>query len=278
MTIFVPNQVALVDEANKVGNLAIVMTASAIAAVVIHPLVGAWSDRTRSRMGRRAPWILAGAGAGALFMMLLVAMNTLLWITVVWVLLMLALTALGTSAPAAVTDHFPRERRGGASAVIGMGTIPGMGIGVVGAGVFVEDIGVGYTAFAAGTFLVAVAYVLLNRDGSSLGLTLPPFSWKRFLGRRTPSRWTAGCTRSPSCWAGTTTRTTGWHRGHIGSDRVDLVFTPFYDRVAAMNFLVVASRTHQCFGHYPGWLVDDAGTRIRVENVVGWAEDVHNPW
>ncbi|GAA3889181.1 MFS transporter [Leifsonia kafniensis] len=182
MTIFVPQQVSLVDEANKVGNLALVMTASAIGAVIIHPLVGAWSDRTRSRLGRRAPWILAGAGGAALFMMLLVAMNTLLWITVVWVLLMLALNALGTAVPAVVTDHFPRERRGVASAVIGMGTIAGMGIGVVGAGVFVENIGVGYAAFAVGIFLVAVAYVLLNRDASSADLVLRPFSWKQFLG------------------------------------------------------------------------------------------------
>lgn len=181
MTIFVPNQVALVDEANKVGNLALVMTASAIAAVIIHPLVGAWSDRTRSRLGRRAPWILAGAGAAALFMMLLVAMNTLLWITVVWVLLMLALNALGTAVPAVVADHFPRDKRGVASAVIAMGTIAGMGIGVVGAGVFVESIGVGYAAFAVGIFLVAVGYVLFNRDTSSVGLVVPPFSWKRFL-------------------------------------------------------------------------------------------------
>ncbi|GAA3889173.1 DUF2804 domain-containing protein [Leifsonia kafniensis] len=64
----------------------------------------------------------------------------------------------------------------------------------------------------------------------------------------------------------------------IHSARVDLTFTPFYDRFSTMNFVVIGSRTHQCFGHYSGWLRDDAGERIRVDGVVGWAEDVHNRW
>lgn len=181
MTIFVPQQVALVDEANKVGNLALVMTASAIGAVIIHPLVGAWSDRTRSRFGRRAPWMVWTGAAAALLMMVLVSMNTILWITVVWVLLMLALNALGTAMPAVVPDRFPRERRGVASAVIGMGTIAGMGIGVGAAGFFIESLGVGYAIFAVAIFVAAVGFVMLNPDTSSTGLVREPFSWRRFL-------------------------------------------------------------------------------------------------
>lgn len=64
----------------------------------------------------------------------------------------------------------------------------------------------------------------------------------------------------------------------ITNARVDLTFTPYYDRVAHMNFVVIASHTHQCFGRFDGWLVGDAGEPIRVENVEGWAEDVHNRW
>lgn len=64
----------------------------------------------------------------------------------------------------------------------------------------------------------------------------------------------------------------------ITSARVDLTFTPFYDRFASMNFVIVASKTHQCFGHYSGWLLDDAGERVLVEEIVGWAEDVYNRW
>ncbi|SDK13679.1 MFS transporter [Nonomuraea jiangxiensis] len=39
----------------------VVVTAPKVWDLVINPLVGRWSDRTRSRMGPRRPWLLAGA-------------------------------------------------------------------------------------------------------------------------------------------------------------------------------------------------------------------------
>lgn len=71
MVIFIPDQVQRLDPVNKVGNLAIVMTASSVGAIIIHPLVGAFSDRTRSRMGRRAPWMVISAALAAVLMVLL---------------------------------------------------------------------------------------------------------------------------------------------------------------------------------------------------------------
>lgn len=65
---------------------------------------------------------------------------------------------------------------------------------------------------------------------------------------------------------------------HIQGELADLTFTPFYDRVSTMNMLVVASNTHQCFGHYSGWVAAEDGERIRVDGLLGWAEAVHNRW
>ena len=45
-----------------------------------------------------------------------------------------------------------------------------------------------------------------------------------------------------------------------------------------MNRLVVAAETHQCFGTWMGWMADDAGTRVRVDGVPGWAEEARNRW
>ena len=45
-----------------------------------------------------------------------------------------------------------------------------------------------------------------------------------------------------------------------------------------MNLGVLAQRAHQCFGPWSGWMSDDAGERVRVDGVLGWAEDVHNRW
>jgi hypothetical protein len=59
---------------------------------------------------------------------------------------------------------------------------------------------------------------------------------------------------------------------------VDATFTPFYDRSSHTNLGVIASSTHQCFGHYSGSVIDDSGTPISIDGILGWAEDVSNKW
>ncbi len=62
------------------------------------------------------------------------------------------------------------------------------------------------------------------------------------------------------------------------SDRLDLVFTPFLDRHAATNLLVIASSVHQMFGTYAGSVTLDDGEVVRVDNLTGWAEEHHARW
>lgn len=64
----------------------------------------------------------------------------------------------------------------------------------------------------------------------------------------------------------------------IHGDRLDVRFTPFHERAARTNLLVVASETHQCFGHFTGWAVDDAGEQVSLDGLVGWAEEARNRW
>ena len=59
--ILLPNIVAGLDEAGKIGNLAIVTTVAFVANIFAQPIAGALSDATRSRFGRRTPWMVGGA-------------------------------------------------------------------------------------------------------------------------------------------------------------------------------------------------------------------------
>lgn len=65
---------------------------------------------------------------------------------------------------------------------------------------------------------------------------------------------------------------------HVAGAGVDLTLTPFHLKKSVTDLKVFASRTHQCFGTWSGSVVDESGTPIRVEGVVGFAEDVHNRW
>ncbi len=62
------------------------------------------------------------------------------------------------------------------------------------------------------------------------------------------------------------------------SNRIDLTFTPFLDRTAKTNLLVIRSEVHQMFGHYEGTFADDSGADVRIEGLVGWAEEHQARW
>lgn len=60
--------------------------------------------------------------------------------------------------------------------------------------------------------------------------------------------------------------------------RLELDFKPLIDRSSSMNLLVMKSIQHQVFGLFNGQATLDDGTRLTVENFLGFAEDVLNWW
>jgi len=60
--------------------------------------------------------------------------------------------------------------------------------------------------------------------------------------------------------------------------RLDLTFTPFLDRTAATNLLLITSEVHQMFGHYSGTAITDDGETLKLEGLLGFAEEHHAKW
>ena len=60
--------------------------------------------------------------------------------------------------------------------------------------------------------------------------------------------------------------------------KLNLTFTPFLERVARSNLLVIRSEVHQMFGRYDGYVVTDAKEKIAVKGLIGWAEEHHARW
>ncbi|MEV4777260.1 MFS transporter [Microbacterium sp. LWH12-1.2] len=113
--------------------------AASIVVMIITPIVGILSDRTRSRLGRRRPWILGGmlVGVGSLFVMGL-APNVLL-LGVGWILAQIgwgqALAILTTS----MADTLPEHQRGKVAGLVGFATQVAPVAGVIIAGTLVAD-------------------------------------------------------------------------------------------------------------------------------------------
>ena len=69
-----------------------------------------------------------------------------------------------------------------------------------------------------------------------------------------------------------------WHLHTTTTDRVNLQFTPFYERLAKTDALVINSEVHQMIGKFSGVLKTDTGEAIQISDAIGWAEDHHARW
>jgi hypothetical protein len=63
----------------------------------------------------------------------------------------------------------------------------------------------------------------------------------------------------------------------VRGDGVDCVFTPFTLRESVTDLKLLKSSTRQYFGVWSGSVHVD-GRAVRLEELTGWAEDVHNRW
>lgn len=60
--------------------------------------------------------------------------------------------------------------------------------------------------------------------------------------------------------------------------RLDLVFTPFKERVATTKLGIIDSEVHQMFGRYSGKAVLDSGEEIQIDGLIGFAEEHYARW
>ncbi|HEX9019476.1 MAG TPA: DUF2804 domain-containing protein [Anaerolineaceae bacterium] len=68
-----------------------------------------------------------------------------------------------------------------------------------------------------------------------------------------------------------------WHF-RDADDRLDLTLTPFKERVAQSNMLVIFSEVHQMFGRYAGRVTTDTGEILQIDGLTGFAEEHHARW
>lgn len=86
----------------------------------IQPIVGERSDRTRTRLGRRKPWMLVGAPLAAIFFIIVPTMNTVVAIMFAILLTNLSMALFRSPTIALLGDLFPAEQRSTANGIINL--------------------------------------------------------------------------------------------------------------------------------------------------------------
>lgn len=160
----IPNLIANLEPENKVAILGLVGAVAAVAAVVTQPLWGMLSDRTRSRMGRRVPWILGGVVGLSLAFLGLATVGSVAMIVVFAAVVSIFYSMITGPLSAIVPDRTPVARRGVFSALGSLGIFVGGLLGVVVASQFVSTITVGFVVMAALVLVGGIPFAIGLRD------------------------------------------------------------------------------------------------------------------
>jgi MFS family permease len=168
--------------ASRAQSLAVITSIGVVLTMLVQPVVGVFADRTRSRWGRRAPWILFGTVVGALLLSLMRFAPTIAILAIVFMLAQAVINIALGPLLTTVADRMPENRRGSASALGGFGNFFGGLLGGLAAGALFSTLGLDlYFVVAAFVAFAGVMFVLFARDGSSKDLRVAPIAWKQFF-------------------------------------------------------------------------------------------------
>ena len=155
------------DAHTKMSRYAILAAVGALVGMFANVLFGALSDRTRSRFGRRNPWVLLGAvGAAASLSALSLAPGFPL-VVGLWVCFQVALNAMVGPLVAILADRVADRQLGQASSWVGVGQLLGQSVGTVAAGLVVAAPAEGLRWIPWGMVLGALAVFFGAPDRSN---------------------------------------------------------------------------------------------------------------
>jgi MFS family permease len=173
VVLVLPNQFDALDHAHKVRDFGLVSGLTGIAALVTLPLFGALCDRTRSRLGRRRVWVIAGIAVFVLGLLATGVQMTWWTVGIAWLVATLGINMATAGLTAVIADEVPDHQRGRVSAAIYGPQAIGI---VVGIGVLTTLNNNGFWAYlflAVALVACAVPFVLRYRDVATTGAAPP---------------------------------------------------------------------------------------------------------
>ncbi len=173
--VLLPIQVQRLDAANQNAALALIIGMGAIASMVAAPIAGALTDRTRSRIGGRAPWMIVGAVSTFVLAVGLAFAPSVAVMAVVIVAIQFTTSLILTPVSTYIPDRVPVEKRGLFSAAFGLSQLVGNVIGQSVGAVFSSTLVVGYLV-VGGLLATLVVLFALTNVRSNVGEPKPPLS------------------------------------------------------------------------------------------------------
>jgi len=179
--ILLPTQIAALNAADRFSHLALATSVGVIAALLTNPIVGALSDRTTSRLGRRRPWLMAGTVLSAATLVLMGNASSFLTLVIWWAIFHVAANAILAALSAIVPDQVPVRQRATVSAFVSLSLPLGAVVGALLVTKVVKSTVMSYYTFGGILFIVMLIFVLVLRDKPLPKAAAPRFHLGTFL-------------------------------------------------------------------------------------------------
>ncbi|WP_116100943.1 MFS transporter [Amycolatopsis thermalba] len=172
----------LIDPVGATTTVSIVTGVSALCALVAFPAFGRLSDRTTGRLGRRRPYLLLAAALFALGALGMLAGTSTLTLTLAGIVTAIGLTSATVVITAVIPDQFAPDRRGPASAVVGLSLPVGVVIGLFVAQLVSPNLPAMILLPAAIAVAGCVLFAVVLKDPRLHKADRPAFGWRDLLG------------------------------------------------------------------------------------------------
>lgn len=162
------------DPGNAAAVIGQVLPVGAFGALLANPLIGALSDRTRTRWGRRRPYLVGGVLLLTVALAWVAVAPDQLALTLAWLLAQLSANAVLATLVASFADNVPQVQRGRASSIIALASNVAILAGLYLAVFLVGNLPVLFIAPGVLAIVLVLVYAVVARD------ELPEYTIKPF--------------------------------------------------------------------------------------------------
>lgn len=159
--VLLPMHYKTIEGVNPDVLIGIVNAFTAVASLIANLMFGNFSDRSRSRFGRRTPWILFGAVLGGVTLFLTGTTHNAVLLTIFYCACMFGLNCMIAPMVAILSDRVPSGIRGTMSAFYGAGATIGSPIGTMLGALFIKNLIPGFAVAGVLMFLGGVVSMLI---------------------------------------------------------------------------------------------------------------------
>lgn len=152
---------AITGSADVEALIGVISACTAVASLVSNLMFGNFSDRCRSKRGRRTPFVLGGAVLGGVTLFAVGLFRDPIMVTIVYCACMFGLNCMIAPLVAMISDRIPTNVRGTMSAFFGAGQTCGAPIGTLIGSVFILNAFPGFVLAGVLMFAGGLAAVLI---------------------------------------------------------------------------------------------------------------------